>query len=115
MAVEDAAALAEAINSVSDLRELPFALSAFEHHRMKRSGDMQNASTVNGMIWHFADGKEQEARDASMLAEVEGRPFSHSANQWSDPVTQWWAYGFDAEKEMQAAWRHEVSRVIQEG
>jgi len=40
----------------------------------------------------FADGPEQRLRDLSMRPEVEGKNLSWSANQWSDAVTQWWAY-----------------------
>ncbi|KAJ4347357.1 uncharacterized protein N0V89_011298 [Didymosphaeria variabile] len=112
MAVEDGAALAVALNNISSVEELPFALRSFENERIKRSGDMQNASTVNGRIWHFPDGPEQRARDASMAAEVLGKPFTSSANQWSDPVTQWWAYGYDAEKRMEEAWARDVATLI---
>ncbi|TLD15423.1 uncharacterized protein PgNI_02143 [Pyricularia grisea] len=101
MAVEDGAALAVALNNAASLEDLPAALGMFEDERIKRSGAMQEASMVNGLIWHFPDGPEQEARDKAMRAEVEGRPFTRSANQWSDPVTQWWAYGYDAEEAMQ--------------
>ena len=31
-----------------------------------------------------------------MRAEIEGRTFTESRNQWSDPTTQAWAYGYDA-------------------
>ncbi|KAI6429285.1 hypothetical protein MCOR22_010325 [Pyricularia oryzae] len=101
MAVEDGAALAVALNEAAALGDLPLALSRFEQERIERSGAMQEASMVNGLIWHFADGPEQQTRDRAMRAEVEGRPFARSANQWSDPVTQWWAYGYDAEEAMQ--------------
>lgn len=112
MAVEDGAALASLLTCISGPEELPFALRVYEKNRMKRSGDMQRASMVNGLIWHFPDGPEQEARDASMRAEVEGRSFSWSSNQWSDPVTQWWAYGYDAEAEAGKSWNREVSRLL---
>ena len=112
MAVEDGAALAVALNKISSADELPFALQSFEKERIKRSGDMQNASTINGRIWHFPDGPEQRARDASMVPEVLGKPFTSSANQWSDPVTQWWAYGYDAEGKMVEAWEKDVTQLI---
>ncbi|TLS29318.1 hypothetical protein PpBr36_00009 [Pyricularia pennisetigena] len=101
MAVEDGAALAVALSQAEALKDLPLVLGQFEQERIKRSGAMQEASMVNGLIWHFPDGPEQEARDEAMRAEVERRPFTRSANQWSDPVTQWWAYGYDAEDAMQ--------------
>lgn len=100
MAVEDGAALAVALNNVEFLHQLPATLRLFERERLERSAAMQEASMVNGVLWHYADGPEQRARDAGMRAEVEGLPFNCSPNQWSDPVTQWWAYGYDAEKAM---------------
>lgn len=97
MAVEDGAALAEAIGYARDHKSLEFSLHLWEQKRIKRTSQMQEASLANGKLWHYADGPEQEARDAAMRPEVEGRSFSASPNQWSDPVTQWWAYGYDAE------------------
>ncbi|KAH8886263.1 FAD/NAD(P)-binding domain-containing protein [Thozetella sp. PMI_491] len=114
MAMEDGAALAYVLSQISSLSELPFAMRTFEQERIKRSGAMQEASMVNGLIWHFPDGPEQAARDAAMRAEVEGRPFTRSANQWSDPVTQAWAYGYDAEDAMQAEWEKAVAAHVVE-
>jgi len=109
MAVEDGAALAIALDHISVLDEMPFALRVFEAERIKRSGAMMDASSMNGLIWHFPDGPEQRARDESMTAEVAGLQFTHSANQWSDPVTCWWAFGYDAEEAMAQAWRRASS------
>ena len=86
MAVEDRAALATVLSMVENREELPFALKVYESERMRRSGQMQEASLLNGKLWHFADGPEQQARDESMRPEVEGKSFSWSANQWTDPV-----------------------------
>jgi salicylate hydroxylase len=96
MAVEDGAALAEALHHARSANDLPRVLGVFEEVRAKRSGQMQQASLINGKIWHFADGPEQEARDLAMRPEVLGLPFEESPNQWSDPETQKWAYGYDA-------------------
>lgn len=57
---------------------------------------MQEASLINGKLWHFADGPEQRARDAGTSAELHGKPFDRSPNQWSDPLAQRWCYGYDA-------------------
>ncbi|KAB2575665.1 FAD-dependent monooxygenase OpS4 [Lasiodiplodia theobromae] len=105
MAVEDAAAIAEALSLINNRKQVPNALKCFEKERMKRAGDMQTASLLNGVIWHFPDGPKQRARDESMRAEVEGRIFSESANQWSDPATQAWCYGYDAEDAIRKAWK----------
>ena len=114
MAVEDSAALAIALDQMLSPEELPFALRAFEKERIKRSGAMMDASSINGVIWHFPDGPEQRARDASMLAEVAGMPVTSSANQWTDPLTYWWAFGYDAENAMKQSWRQAVSNLIRQ-
>ncbi|KAF2501401.1 FAD/NAD(P)-binding domain-containing protein [Lophium mytilinum] len=105
MAVEDGAALGEVLSLINHRAQLPLALAVFEQVRMKRSYQMQEASLLNGKLWHFSDGPEQKARDKAMRPEVEGKHFLSSANQWSDPVTQWWAYGYDAEIEVAKEWR----------
>lgn len=112
MAVEDGAALAAVLSHVATRQELPFALRLFERERGRRSGMMQEASLVNAMLWHFADGPLQAARDEAMRPEVEGRAFWSSPNQWSDPVTQGWAYGYDAEAVMERVWEEAVRELI---
>jgi len=97
MAVEDAAALAEALDHATSKLHVHSVLKAFEAVRRKRSTQMQEASFINGILWHFEDGPNQRKRDAGMKFEVEGEPFTESPNQWSDPTTQAWAYGYDAE------------------
>lgn len=96
MAVEDGAALAEALSHAHSADDIIPVLDVYQEVRIKRSSQMQQASLVNGIVWHFPDGPEQEARDAAMRAETEGRTFMESPNQWSDPTTQAWAYGYDA-------------------
>lgn len=112
MAVEDGAALAAVLGLVPAPGALPLALKLFERERVRRSSRMQEASLVNAMLWHFADGPLQRARDAAMRPEVEGRHFLSSPNQWSDPVTQSWAYGYDAEAVMEEAWEEAVHDLI---
>lgn len=112
MAVEDGAALATALSKITSQKELKFALQIFEKERVKRSSMMQEASMVNSMIWHFKDGPLQQARDAAMRPEVEGKHFLSSPNQWSDPVTQSWAYGYDAEKAIDDAWDEVIQELI---
>ena len=94
--MEEGASLAEALSHATSTADLPRVLGVFERVRAKRSGQMQQASLINGTLWHFADGPEQEARDLAMRPEVLGQPFQESPNQWSDPVTADWAYGYDA-------------------
>lgn len=103
MAVEDAAALGEALSHAHSRKEIPTVLAVFEKVRAQRASQMQQASAINGKLWHFADGPEQEARDRSMQDEVQGKPIRESANQWSDPTTQAWAYGYDTVGEIRRA------------
>ena len=105
MAVEDGAALAESLSNVTAVENLKSTLKIFESVRIKRTSQMQHASLINGMLWHYPDGEIQEARDAAMLPEVEGREFEQSPNQWSDPETQTWAYRYDAPEEIRVAFR----------
>lgn len=105
MAVEDGVSLARSLAHMQSPEQLMEALAIFEKVRIVRAGQMQEASLLNGQLWHFADGPLQEARDAAMVPEVEGLPFSHSPNQWSDPATQMWCYGYDTEREIDLAWQ----------
>jgi salicylate hydroxylase len=114
MAVEDGAALAEILSVVDSPSQILNALKVFERVRILRTGQMQEASLVNGKLWHFADGVEQRARDAAMKPEVEGKKIVESPNQWSDQVTATWTYGYDAETEVKRAWmqaRSEESKL----
>lgn len=104
MAVEDGAALGEILSHVKSREELPSAIRLFEKVRMERDYQMQEASLMNGKLLHFPDGPLQRARDEGMRPEVERKPFIESPNQWSDPVTQHWSYGYDAEEVAREAW-----------
>ncbi|KAJ5657186.1 uncharacterized protein N7484_000835 [Penicillium longicatenatum] len=104
MAVEDGLALSRSLSKIQYEDQLAECLSVFEKVRMHRAGQMQEASLLNSHLWHFADGPLQEARDAAMVPEVKGLSFSHSPNQWSDPATQMWCYGYDTEKAIDEAW-----------
>ncbi|KAJ5889153.1 hypothetical protein N7504_009963 [Penicillium tannophilum] len=104
MAVEDGLALSRSLSKIQNKEQLAKCLSVFEKVRMQRAGQMQEASLLNSHLWHFSDGPLQEARDAAMLPEVRGLPFSHSPNQWSDPATQMWCYGYDTEGAIDEAW-----------
>ncbi|SPO05579.1 probable 2-polyprenyl-6-methoxyphenol hydroxylase and related FAD-dependent oxidoreductases [Cephalotrichum gorgonifer] len=111
MAVEDAAALAEALDLIDHKDDVERALYLWQDVRMKRTSQMQEASLINGTLWHFADGPEQRARDLAMRQEVEGKSFVSSPNQWTDPTTQRWCYGYDAEQEVRAAWEIRAETV----
>ncbi|KAJ5087165.1 hypothetical protein N7456_010781 [Penicillium angulare] len=104
IAVEDAVALAHSLGRITAKSQISLALSVFEKVRVERANQMQEASLLNGKIWHFPDGPLQKARDLAMMPEVKGQPFSHSPNQWSDPSTQMWCYGYNTEREIDLEW-----------
>lgn len=110
MAVEDGAALAEILSLMTSLFELPEALEVYERVRILRTGQMQEASLVNGRLWHFADGAEQQARDKAMKR-AEYRMEGENPNQWSDAKASAWAYGHDAESEVRQAWNQRGPRT----
>lgn len=112
MAVEDGLALSHALSKMESKEHLAKSLSVFEKVRMLRSCQMQEASLLNSQLWHFPDGPLQEARDAAMAPEVKGIPFSHSPNQWSDPATQMWCYGYDTEKAIDEAWERAGPGIV---
>ncbi|KAJ5376229.1 hypothetical protein N7509_013115 [Penicillium cosmopolitanum] len=94
IAVEDGVAIARCLRKVSTKNKIYLALSIFEKVRIRRASQMQEASLLNSKIWHFPDGPIQRARDQAMRPEIEDLPFSHSPNQWSNPATQMWCYGY---------------------
>lgn len=105
MAVEDAAVLGKCLRYIhGNKSQIPTALVIYERLRKQRASQVQEASRINGIIWHFEDGKRQEARDRGSEAEVKGRHFVTSTNQWSDPTTQLWLYAYDAEEEVRRRW-----------
>ncbi|GLI76939.1 hypothetical protein PoHVEF18_005221 [Penicillium ochrochloron] len=104
MAVEDGLALSRSLTKLTHITHLPHALQIFEKVRIPRATKMQEASLLNGKLWHFPDGPLQQARDKAMRPETVGETFAHSPNQWSDPATQMWAYGYDAEGEVERVW-----------
>jgi salicylate hydroxylase len=101
MAVEDAAAMAAALKYVHAIEDLPDAIALWTNARVPRVKRVHEASFANGLILHLPDGPVQRARDEAMRAEVEGKPFTESANQWADPVLTEWAYRHDPVAEVE--------------
>ncbi|EFQ34337.1 FAD dependent oxidoreductase domain-containing protein [Colletotrichum graminicola] len=91
--------------------QLRLAFEIFQKERKTRTSMMQEANMINALLLHFKDGPEQRARDAAMKPEVHGRKFASSPNQWSDPVTQEWAYAYDAEETMLEQWKRATHAV----
>ena len=100
MAVEDAATLAECLKSSPRKETLRSALDLHESLRIPRTKAVHEASVIHGHTIHLADGPLQEARDAAMRPEVEGKHYVDTPNQWSDPLTQHFCYSYDAIEEV---------------
>lgn len=103
-AVEDAAVIGRCLEFATKRSRLPTALRIYERLRKQRASQVQEASRINGILWHFEDGPQQQTRDRGSAAECEGRHFITSTNQWSDPTTQLWLYAYDAEQEVYENW-----------
>lgn len=112
MAVEDGAALAQALHLAADPWEVKTLLKLWNDIRVERSSQMQEASSINGTLWHFADGVEQQARDLAMRWELDSDEAgaSDSPNQWSDRRTSAWCFGYDAEVEI--VQRYRLSKLL---
>ena len=55
MALRMERVLAETLSNVTAMQDLKSALKVFENVRMRRAGQMQHASLINGMLWNFPD------------------------------------------------------------
>lgn len=104
IAVEDAAAVATVLSLINTREEIPQALHMLEEVRKVRAEGMQQASWLNGDIWHLSDGPLQQARDDGMGSDSEGDERGWNSNQWSDKMCQSWTYGYDAVKEIENRW-----------
>ncbi|KAE9404011.1 FAD/NAD-binding domain-containing protein, partial [Gymnopus androsaceus JB14] len=96
MAIEDAAVLGNLFSRISHLSEIPELLKAYENLRHARVTATQAASALNRGVYHLADGKEQEERDAAMRSAMvqellsyeskheSGQSMKDNPNAWSD-------------------------------
>ena len=98
--IEDGAALAECLDRVQDISDIPIMLQAFQAIRKPRCEAIASGARANGDIWHMADGPEQAQRDSEMRQEMD-----HSSpqtvlnpNKWSDKDFQPWLFGYDTVK-----------------
>jgi salicylate hydroxylase len=102
--MEDGAFLAKCIGAVAQgSLSLPDAISLYEQERMPKAFMKQQVSFLNGAIWHLPDGPKQQARDAAMAPELEGKYLVRSSNLYGDPQTVLEVYGYDAEAHAEEA------------
>ncbi|KAJ5899613.1 Monooxygenase FAD-binding [Penicillium taxi] len=99
-AVEDAAALAVLLSTITSKNEIPRALQIYEQSRKQRAETVQASGSENRVTLHLPDGPEQVARDEQFKASATG----NSPDKWADRDTQTFLWGWDAEKAALDAW-----------
>ncbi|KAF9077437.1 FAD/NAD-binding domain-containing protein [Rhodocollybia butyracea] len=73
MAIEDAECLGRLFSHVTNRKQVPFLLRAYQDIRFERATHTQRVSSGARDVLHLADGPEQQLRDARMRAGVEVR------------------------------------------
>jgi salicylate hydroxylase len=135
MAVEDAAVLGSLLSRLSHISGLTPLIRGYEALRHARTAATQASSRLNQRIFHYPDGPEQEARDASMrmameyakrveeraqqqrdgkkIAEEddEGGVGKGNYNQWADPQKNMEQFAYDADEEAEKWWKEKGDRV----
>lgn len=125
MAVEDAAVLGSLMSRLSHISELGPILRGYEALRHDRTAATQASSRLNQRIFHYPDGPEQEARDASMRRAMEyskrleagsvvdndGGVGKGNYNQWADPQKNMEQFAYDADEEAERWWREKGERI----
>ena len=130
MAIEDAACLGTLFSHLTDVRQIPELLRAYEGLRYERTTKTQESSRLNQWIFHLQDGEEQRVRDESMREamvadekeqqmRVEGQgfeagagpEFSDNANQWADKSKSREQFLYDADAEAERWWKANESRL----
>ncbi|KAF8748730.1 hypothetical protein RHS01_10611 [Rhizoctonia solani] len=87
----------------------PLLPRAYETLRLSRTANTQAQSRLNQKIFHYEDGPEQEARDASMRAAMRGET-EGSANQWADKAKSKVQFSYDADAAAEEWWREVGSK-----
>ena len=101
-AVEDGAVIGSLFSRITSKSQLPDVLAIFESLRKPRTTRVVKGSTALRDIFHMHDGPRQQERDRQLLEE---EPFEGYPNRWADPVFQPWLFGYDAEAEVERAWK----------
>ncbi|KAI9880978.1 MAG: hypothetical protein M1830_009472 [Pleopsidium flavum] len=100
-AVEDGAVLGALFTKITHKSQLSDLLLIYESLRKPRTTRVVKGSTALRDIFHMHDGARQRERDRQLTQQ---EPFDGFPNRWADPVFQKWLFGYDAYKEVDAAW-----------
>lgn len=97
-ALEDAAALTECLCRCKSASDIPQYVQAYQDFRKPRVERIQQYARLNGKVWHYPDGEEQERRDRAMSGQL--REGENDPNLWADKTLGPWLFGHDASKEV---------------
>jgi len=104
MSIEDGAALAECLDRVSELVDIPTVLQAFQDFRKPRCETISKAALSNAENLHLHNGPEQEQRDLQMMQEMEGTAEPSEGkltlDQLRDKNFEPWMFGYDTVKQV---------------
>jgi salicylate hydroxylase len=87
----------------SQKSQLPETLQLFQQIRKSRGEGIVRETFKQRKDFHMRDGEEQERRDKLMLGMLGGELKGPFPSRWTCPEVQPWLYGYDAEKEVEAA------------
>ncbi|KAG9101571.1 hypothetical protein FS749_005800 [Ceratobasidium sp. UAMH 11750] len=109
MAIEDGCVLGNLFSRITSPDGIPYCLRAYKTLRLARTANTQAQSRLNQQILHYADGPEQEERDASMRSAMAGKT-EGSANQWADKQKNKIQFSYDADATAEEWWREVESK-----
>ncbi|KAJ3544093.1 hypothetical protein NM208_g3238 [Fusarium decemcellulare] len=102
-AIEDGAVLGRLLERISTQDQLPKALKIYEKLRKGRGEAIVRETFKQRDAFHMHDGSEQEARDALFISQLGKELKGPFPSRWTCPEVQPWLYGYDADKEVNAA------------
>jgi len=105
-ALEDGAVLGALFEKIQHKYQLQDLLVIYETIRKARTTQIVMGSEYLGRnVFHLHDGPRQMERDRQLLEE---EPFEGYANRWADPVFQRFLFAYDANAEVEKAWRRYI-------
>ncbi|KAK5072596.1 hypothetical protein LTR51_005234 [Lithohypha guttulata] len=102
--IEDGAVLGKVLSYVKTRQQLPKAVELFEKLRKSRGEKVARETFHQRHDFHMEDGPEQEERDKIFASQLgKNEPEVKFPSRWNCPEVQPWLYGYDADKEVEAA------------
>jgi salicylate hydroxylase len=106
VSIEDGAALAECLDRVTGLVDLPPVLRAFQDLRKSRCETISKAALSLADLWHLHDGPEQEQRDLKLRQKMDNAAAEASngkliLDMMRDKFAPW-MFGYDTVRQVSA-------------